>query len=191
MKLPNKHFFFLRHGETAYNREGRFQGKIDVPLNSNGLSQANTVVDVLENCEFSRIISSPALRVRQTYAPFIDGNSIPVHIEDGLLEMSVGSFEGRLFTDVWRENGLENGESWLSVLPEDAELWHKFEERVCSAVVDWTDKFHSETLLIASHGLVFLALAKRMSGQIIHSGNAQIHFFRPTEESWSVTPVER
>ena len=44
MYLPERSFIFLRHAQTAYNREGRFQGKIEVPLNDKGFKQAEAAV---------------------------------------------------------------------------------------------------------------------------------------------------
>ena len=60
--LPQRAFYFLRHGETQYNLERRFQGTIDVPLNDNGVEQAKRAAEVLAGKGFSPASS----RVRPT-----------------------------------------------------------------------------------------------------------------------------
>jgi len=187
--VPECKFIFLRHGETAYNREGRFQGHINVPLNRTGLAQAELAAGLLADRQISRIVSSPARRVLQTVRPFINASEVPLHIEDDLMEFFVGGFEGRSFASIRQETGLREGESWLSVLPDDAECWNGFVSRVCSAVAHWTTEYSDETILIASHGLVFGALAEVLTGTRLSSQNAKPHHFRPVGDSWAVSVI--
>ncbi|MEL7185527.1 MAG: histidine phosphatase family protein [Pseudomonadota bacterium] len=189
LPLPQRRFVFLRHGQTEFNREGRFQGKIDVPLNDAGHAQAQTAAAALAGVEFSRVVSSPARRVLQTVEPLLRNSALEMHVEDHLMEMSVGSFEGQLIADIRREHGLQDGELWLSILPADAERWQEFEVRVCAAVTAWTEMHSDETILIASHGLVFHALAHLLTGQKMFSGNAQAHIFEPGRNSWTVSAI--
>jgi len=189
MHLPKREFIFLRHGETAYNREGRFQGRIDVPLNSAGVAQAESAADVLAKRQISRVVSSPARRVLQTVQQFLQAEEIPLHIEDDLMEFFVGGFEGKQVADIRQEHGLDRAESWLSVLPDDAERWSEFVSRVCSAVARWTEQHTGETILVASHGLVFRALAEELTGKILFSRNAESHRFSPVDDGWTISPV--
>ncbi|MGI9237654.1 MAG: histidine phosphatase family protein [Woeseiaceae bacterium] len=189
MNLPEYEFVFLRHGETAYNREGRFQGQIDVPLNSVGVAQAEYAANALAHFNISRIVSSPARRVLQTVQPLTQTDAVTLHTEDHLMELSVGSFEGRLIAEVRREHGLSDRESWLPILPPDAECWQEFESRVLSAVARWTEQHASETILIASHGLVFHVLVDVLTGEKTYSRNAEPHLFKPDGDGWTVSPV--
>jgi broad specificity phosphatase PhoE len=189
MKLPKREFFFLRHGETEYNRTGRFQGQIDVPLNSAGMAQAEAVVNHLVERKITRIVSSPAQRVLQTIKPLLAASDIPLHVDYDLMEMSVGSFEGREIATVRQEHGLGPQDSWVPVLPEDAEVWDEFSFRVSSAVSRLTRKYSGETVLVASHGLVFHALTAALTGQKIYSANAEPHVFKPSTDGWAVAPV--
>lgn len=45
--IERRHFWFLRHGETDWNRTGRWQGQVDVPLNTRGEDQARSAVPLL------------------------------------------------------------------------------------------------------------------------------------------------
>jgi 2,3-bisphosphoglycerate-dependent phosphoglycerate mutase len=62
----------VRHGETAWNAEGRVQGQLDLPLNGTGLAQARAVARVLSKERFSAIYSSDLTRARQTAQPAAD-----------------------------------------------------------------------------------------------------------------------
>ena len=61
-----RNLIFIRHGETAWNREKRFQGHSDVPLNERGLLQAELLAGALPREGVSRLLSSPLIRARQT-----------------------------------------------------------------------------------------------------------------------------
>jgi len=187
--LPKHEFIFLRHGQTAYNREGRFQGHRDVPLNDRGAAQAASAAALLVELKISRIVASPARRVQETIAPFLQTSQLPLHIEDDLMEFFVGSFEGRLLADIRQDHGLDDDASLWSVLPDDAERWPEFVSRAVTAVARWTEKHAGETILIASHGLVFRALAESLVGEKQYSQNAEPHHFRPVADEWVVSPV--
>ena len=59
-------FLYLRHGETAWNKEGRMQGATDIPLNETGRSQAHLAAETLAGVHIDRIISSPMARAAET-----------------------------------------------------------------------------------------------------------------------------
>ena len=189
MRLPEREFMFLRHGQTEYNREGRFQGHLDVPLNDRGLSQAASAADLLVERKISRIVASPARRVQETIAPLVEASELPLHIEDDLMEFFVGSFEGRLLADIRQDLGLGDDASLWSVMPADAECWRVFVSRAVSAVARWTERHAGETILIASHGLVFRALAESLVGKKLYSRNAEPYYFRPVDDEWVVSAV--
>ncbi len=191
MQLPKRAFVFLRHGETIYNLEGRLQGRVDVPLNETGSAQAEAAVELLKSQPISRIVSSPAIRVLQTVRPFAEASGIPVQFDSGLLEYFVGSFEGKRISEIHETHKLEGPASWLSVMPDDAEVWPEFVSRVCSAVSNWTEQYSDETILISAHGLVFYALAESLTGTEMISRNAEPHYFSPTDNGWTVTPLAK
>ncbi len=184
--LPSKAFYFLRHGETQYNLERRFQGTIDVPLNANGVVQAQQAARILAAESFTRIVSSPANRVLKTASFTAEETGAPMHIDTDLMEFNVGSFEGRDIAETKAAHGLDEGDSFMSILPHDAENWHEFVPRICAAVKRWTDRHADETLLIAAHGLVFRALTVSLIGERLASLNAEPYHFQPQREGWIV-----
>ena len=89
-------FYYLRHGETDWNAEGRFQGRTEVPLNARGLAQARTARDVLAGAGFATICCSPQLRARETAAIVNEALGRPLVIIDDLAECCLGEREGQL-----------------------------------------------------------------------------------------------
>ena len=67
--MPTTHLIFIRHGETDWNRQQRFQGQIDVPLNALGHQQAARLAQRLAGEPPDAMISSDLLRTRETSAP--------------------------------------------------------------------------------------------------------------------------
>jgi bisphosphoglycerate-dependent phosphoglycerate mutase len=59
---PTRSFCGLRHGATDWNRQGRFQGRTDNPLNADGLAQAHDAASLLQKAGITRIVSSPLVR---------------------------------------------------------------------------------------------------------------------------------
>ena len=68
MPIPPRTFYFLRHGETDWNAEGRFQGHSDIPLNAQGLTQAHAAAQVMATCSIDLIVASPLIRALKTAA---------------------------------------------------------------------------------------------------------------------------
>ena len=187
--MPGQAFYFLRHGETRFNLERRFQGSIDVPLNETGKEQARLAAKILTDHPFSRIISSPASRARKTAEIVAQSSGKQIHLEQDLMEFSVGSLEGQLIDSARKSHGLDENDSYMKMLPDDADQWHEFVPRVTSAVKKWTERYPEETLLFASHGLVFCALAEYLAGEETYSRNAEPHFFKLSGSGWKIKSI--
>ena len=83
-----------RHGETAWNREGRNQGRSTTGLNAEGLRQARNLAQSLRKIPISAVYSSPLSRAMQTAQAVGQTLSLPVTPLDGLMEMDLGSLDG-------------------------------------------------------------------------------------------------
>jgi phosphoserine phosphatase len=91
----------VRHGETEWNRQGRFQGQIDVPLNANGLAQAVAARRFLADVPIQRAYTSAMARPRQTAEVILDAHpGVPLTSSRGLLEIGHGLWEGRLESEI-------------------------------------------------------------------------------------------
>ena len=89
-------FFIIRHGETAWNTEGRFQGQRDTELNERGLEQSRRAADFLAGHKFDAVTSSPLKRAL-TLAEMIAGKcAAKTEIIPAFTEINHGDWEGRL-----------------------------------------------------------------------------------------------
>jgi broad specificity phosphatase PhoE len=86
--------FIVRHGQTALNKARVLQGRSDQPLNDTGIQQARQAGKFLRDkgIVFDRVYSSPLIRAVQTAEEIAPG--IPVTMDDRLIEMDYGPYEG-------------------------------------------------------------------------------------------------
>ncbi|MEO1001494.1 MAG: histidine phosphatase family protein [Cyanobacteria bacterium J06638_7] len=91
----------VRHGETDWNRQGRFQGQIDIPLNANGLAQAEAAGTFLASVSIHRAYTSALARPRQTAEQILACHpGVPLTATRGLVEIGHGLWEGRLEREI-------------------------------------------------------------------------------------------
>lgn len=86
----------VRHGETQWNREGRFQGQLDIPLNETGQAQALKTVHLLLATPIAQVFTSPLQRALTT----AQGLPYPMTEIPDLQEISHGTWEGKLHAEV-------------------------------------------------------------------------------------------
>jgi len=106
----------VRHGETPWNREGRYQGRTDIALSDEGRAQAQRLGQRLAGVTIAKAIASPLSRAKAT-AEAIIGTSL--ELDAGLLEISHGAWEGQLASDVERSHAEMFG-VWKSAPGRDA-----------------------------------------------------------------------
>ena len=84
----------VRHGETAYNREEVFRGRLDVPLNDHGYTQARAAGRALARAGLVAVWSSPLDRARETARAIAEPHGLTVLVHDGLCDLDFGDWEG-------------------------------------------------------------------------------------------------
>lgn len=91
----------VRHGETDWNRQTRFQGRIDVPLNENGRQQAQMAGEFLKDVPLDFAFSSPMVRPKETAEIILKYHpAVQLQLDDGLREISHGLWEGKLEAEI-------------------------------------------------------------------------------------------
>ena len=80
-----KTLYIIRHGETEWNKIGRYQGITDVPLNDNGIAQAKACANALKYVHFDRILSSDLSRALVTAETIRGNRNIEITIDSRLL----------------------------------------------------------------------------------------------------------
>jgi broad specificity phosphatase PhoE len=91
----------VRHGETDWNKAGKFQGQIDVPLNDNGREQSRRAAEFLKDVKLDFAISSSMLRPKETaeiILKYHDG--LQLELRDELREISHGLWEGKFESEI-------------------------------------------------------------------------------------------
>jgi probable phosphoglycerate mutase len=100
-KGKGSRLLLVRHGETDWNRQGRFQGQIDIPLNANGRAQAEAAGGFLAPVPIHRAYTSSMARPRQTAEAILASHpGVPLTSTSGLVEIGHGLWEGRLEQEI-------------------------------------------------------------------------------------------
>jgi alpha-ribazole phosphatase/probable phosphoglycerate mutase len=126
--------FLVRHGETDWNKDFKYQGSTDVPLNKEGLKQAEKLAVRLSSVKPSRVMSSPLSRAYRTAEAIVGRSRANVEIEqrEELRELSFGVWEGLSIPEV-REKNRELFEKWeqapFSNTPEGGDVFSDVFER--------------------------------------------------------------
>lgn len=146
-------FIFVRHGQTPWNVEGRFQGQSDIALNEVGIQQAHDSAVVLKDYKVSCIYASPLQRAWNTAQIIKEDCGFPCAMlsDERLGERCFGSLEGSVCPP---EVNLWDG----SVLPfDDAETVEVFFKRVQGFIEEYKQLAKQQDILIVAHGGVYLA----------------------------------
>ena len=180
-------FWFLRHGETDWNAEGRSQGRTDIPLNSVGLLQARRAAKTLAAIGgIATVVASPLVRARVTAEIAAEALGLPVAFDEGLQEVNFGEQEGQPMGD-WYDD-------WIAgrYTPDRAETFDVLLARAVAAVNRATAR--PGPVLVVAHGALFRALRLAFGHEPnVRTPNAlPIHGEPPEAGSavWLVTPAE-
>lgn len=159
----------VRHGESEWNRIGRYQGQHDSPLSELGLAQADALANRLASETLDAIYSSPLQRARRTADAIARFHpSLAIQDDPALLEIHHGDWQGLYAADVrerfgegleeWRSfptrSQMPNGESFSNILKRTL----NFRERIC--------REHSDeaTVVISTHDVVVKILIAEALG---------------------------
>jgi len=146
-----------RHGETDWNREGRYQGRLDSKLSEIGRLQASALAQALSGAGITQIVSSPLSRCLDTARPLAERIGIPVETDDRLIEIAHGVWENRLRDEIrindperlfaWKNDpanvSFPNGESLVQV----RERWRDFANMLGAQT-------QSDSILIVTHDVI-------------------------------------
>lgn len=185
----------IRHGETAWNAEGRIQGQLDIPLSAAGLAQANAVALALEPGRYSAIYSSDLERVRETAAPAAARLALPVVLDAALRERHYGSFQ----TITYKEAEKRFPHLYARFRARDpafdfegGESLRAFAARVEECVARIAARHLGEEVLVFTHGGVLDIVHRRAKGMRLQTRrefdlrNAAINRVEISSAQWRV-----
>jgi probable phosphoglycerate mutase len=178
-------FWYLRHGETAWNALNLSQGRVDNPLNDAGIAQAHSAAALLRNRGIVSIVASPMTRARVTAE--IVGQTLgrPVEFEPDLQEVSFGVQEGQPMSEWFTD--------WIAdrFTPQGGESFAALRLRAATAANRALTR--DPVVLIVAHGALFRALRAEMGlTSSVRTANAQPLFCEPPptgDGPWTLTPA--
>lgn len=169
--------YIMRHGKTDWNVRCKLQGRTDIPLNEEGREMAKRASEDSFEIPFDVCYSSPLIRARETAEIFCEDRGIPVIVDERLIEMSFGSYEGIeksfeipncpinvLFQKPEDYVAVEGGESFEELYRRTGE----FIEKVVKPLLA-----EGKNVLIVGHGIMNLSIICQIKGI-------------PIEKFWSV-----
>jgi 2,3-bisphosphoglycerate-dependent phosphoglycerate mutase len=158
---------FIRHGETDWNRQQRFQGQIDVPLNATGRAQAARLAHRLGAEPWDLMVASDLVRTQETAAPLAAAWKTTPMLDAGFREQSFGVLEG-LDVPAIKASHAELWTQWLEhradfQLPGGESLRH-FHRRVMQAVEATVTRHAGARIAVVTHGGVLDMLWRSANG---------------------------
>jgi len=179
------HLIMVRHGETEWNAQRRYQGQADVPLSALGARQADLVAKRLAAQKIDAIYASDLSRAWETAQPIAKLSGLQVVSEPRLRELKFGIFEGMTFDEAESQYP-EMMAAWLEDFkntPDGAESIELFIARIDSLLNDLKKKHDEETVLLVGHGgslseilrvVLELSREKRWYLEIEHTGISEV-----------------
>ena len=150
--------YVVRHGETNYNVEGRYEGRIDTPLNENGIMQARKLKEVFKDIKFDVVITSPLIRTIQTANEITDTEKIT---DERIIERSNGELEGKLKSEITEgidfNDPNEKRYNIASIVD--------FRKRIYSFLDDIKEKYRGKNVLVVTHAGVGIYIRTYFEGE--------------------------
>jgi uncharacterized phosphatase len=156
----------IRHGETDWNASGMIQGRTDIPLNANGVRQAEESAACLSGEQFDILITSPLKRARQTADIINRGLGLPITEMEAFAERYFGVAEG--MTKEERETAYPD-RNYPGLESRDT-----LKKRVMAGLKDIMKHHPNQHVLLIAHGAVINTILAALSGGEIGSGKTKL-----------------
>ena len=164
----------VRHGQTDWNVEERYQGRLDVPLNRVGVSQADALKRDLAGLRFDMAYSSPLRRAVET-ARIIVGD-VPLIADERLTEIHHGEWQGKTRVDI-QERWPDQWQKWITERESFTPPGGESVALVRSRIEDFLATIRGTTILCVSHGIVIQTFLSILGRDACVPGNASVHTF--------------
>lgn len=160
--------YFVRHGETDWNKERKIQGQVDIPLNEFGRHLARETAKGLRDVPFDVCFTSPLGRARETAEIILQGRDVPILEDKRILEMNFGVLEGKCCS----KEGWDVPDSFQMFFddpvhyqaPEGGEDFQAVRERT-GDFLNWLfaqEQYRDSTVLVTTHGAAMAGLLNNL-----------------------------
>ncbi len=154
--------FLIRHGQTLWNKEGRYQGDMDIGLTRVGFKQARLAAKYLSKVDFSNIYSSPLRRAIDTANIINKTRNLKIIARENLKEINFGKWEGMKFDQI---NMMfhDDYQNWLADpynnCPTGGESFKQVKERAAAEIDNIVNENEDgSSVAVVTHGGVILSL---------------------------------
>jgi alpha-ribazole phosphatase/probable phosphoglycerate mutase len=145
----------VRHGETTWNVQQRFQGHSDVPLSEVGRAQARALAATLRSRTIDAVYASDLCRATETAEILMKERALPITQTEALRELAFGRWEGLTYDEI-QDTHRDELSAWLAdrlhVAPPGGESLAQLEARVRTIFGELRRDHAEQTVLIVSHG---------------------------------------
>lgn len=164
MTTTRTHLLLVRHGQTSWNADGRWQGHSDPELTAEGRAQADRLATLLHreaSRPWTRVIASDLIRAHQTAVALADRLSLPIELDPRLRELDVGVWSGLSRHEIDRQDpetlrAFEHGDPMIR--PGGGESRLEIRERTHRFVCDLVEQYSGQNLIVVTHLGVIRAL---------------------------------
>ena len=151
----------VRHGQTDWNVEGRYQGQTDQPLNAAGRAQAEALARQLASRRFDAVYSSDLLRALETAQIIAARLRLPVQVDQRLREISLGDWEGQRVAEIaaqYQAAWTDRARNPLTARAPGGETVAEVAARLADAAADIAERHPDGPVLVVSHGVALATL---------------------------------
>ena len=186
----------VRHGETAWNAEGRVQGQLDIPLSEVGQAQALALAAALAGERFEAIYSSDLARVRQTAQPLATRLNLAVVADPRLRERHYGVFQNMTYAECKNRLPADYARFKAKDLDYDfgtGESLRAFNERSIACIAQLASRHPGGQILVFTHGGVLEMVHRHASQYGLSSPrgfeipNAAVNRVEVSSTAWKIT----
>jgi probable phosphoglycerate mutase len=185
----------IRHGETAWNKDTRIQGQMDIPLNETGTWQASRAAQALGDEDVHAVYASDLSRAHQTASAIAQNLGHEVRTHTGLRERCFGTFQGRTWAELeagWPEDALSWRRRVPDYAPPEGESLLQLRERVLGTLDEIASGHMGQQIVVVAHGGVLDILYRAATRMELRAprtwelGNAAINRLLWTPEGLSL-----
>ena len=167
-----KRILLIRHGQTDWNVEGRWQGHLDPPLNATGIKQAEALAEYLRGRAITAVYSSDLSRARMTAGRIAEALGLTVQEDQRWRELNLGVFQGLTTSEIngkYPEESRQLRENYLDYAAPQGETRRAMQERALAAYEDiLAHEAGAETVVVSHGGTIRVVLLKFFGGEMLH-----------------------
>lgn len=185
-----KQVYVIRHGQTKWNAEGRWQGHADVPLSEEGYDQARALAEHLSDVDFSAVYTSDLKRARETGRVLAEATGAPLVVDTRLRELNLGALQGLTHAEIRARYPNDDDQmkaNYFDHVVTNGESRREMQARAYAAWQDMLDQADSRPVALVSHGGTIRLLLLRV---LDHTQHEEIMRLQISNTAFTVLDVD-